>query len=289
MNSTDQPAGWRLCYEEISPTDKDEFAKLYSIYADLFPLPDELEPPEAFVEIAALNERADIQTLYGPWREIVAGIRLGPGEALVGGNIFGVTTSPHHLAFGCQASIHDIYLFLERAARGNGATGDAKAYKEARALAAYGFDAGTGRMPPLIFLEVNNPMRMTPAQIEEDTARSGVNPYRRYIFWKRSGFAPLDFHYVQPALRPETSAVRYLDLFCTAGQAEAIPAELIGAHLNAFISISVLKGRAASENAEFACMANELQPGHAVRFVPDTAPEQQFIAREAAAAASAVK
>jgi hypothetical protein len=289
MNSTDQSSGRRLCYEDISPTGTTEFGKLYSIYSAMFPLPDEREPPEAFVEIAALNERADVQALYGPWREIITGIRLRPGEPLVGGNIFGVTTSPFHIAFGCQASIHDIYLFLEPAARGNGAAADAKPYKEARALAAFGFAAGSGKMPPLIFLEVNNPLRMTPEEIEEDTARSGINPWRRYIFWKRSGFAPLDFAYVQPALRAETSAVRYLDLFCTAGPAEAIPAELVAAHLNAFISISVLKGRAASENPEFAQMANDLQPGQVVRFVPDSAPEQQFIAREAAAAASRVK
>jgi hypothetical protein len=270
-----------LCYEEIAPADSDVFEKLYAIYADLFPLEDEREPPEAFVEIAALNADADIQARYGPWREIVTGIRESERGPLVGGNIFGVTTSPFHLAFGCQASVQCIYIFLVREARGRGAVADARAYMQSRALAALGFEAGNGKMPPLIFLEANNPMRMTAAEIEEDTLSSGINPYQRYGFWKRNGYAPLDFAYVEPPLRPDASAVRYLDLFCTRGTADAIPAELIAAHLSAFVSISVLKGRAASENPDFARMIGELHQGRMVRFVPDTNPEQQTIAERA--------
>ena len=189
------------------PAKGEEFASFYKIYADAFPLADECEPPEAFLEIAALNGRTDVQARYGPWREIVAGIRLRQGEPLAGGIIFGVTTSPFHVAFGCQASVQNIYIFLERAARGKGATASAKSYMENCALAAYGFDMCAGKIPPLIFLEVNNPMRMSSAEIEEDTARSGIDPFRRYIYWKRNGFAPLDLHYVQPPLRAEASAV----------------------------------------------------------------------------------
>ena len=65
----------RLSYEEIPASDGRSFAKLYAIYADLFPLKDERAPPDAFYEIAALNERGDVQTRYGPWREIVSAIR----------------------------------------------------------------------------------------------------------------------------------------------------------------------------------------------------------------------
>ena len=289
MKSAQQTANQNACYEEISPAKGEEFASFYKIYADAFPLADEREPPEAFLEIAALNGRTDVQARYGPWREIVAGIRLRQGEPLAGGIIFGVTTSPFHVAFGCQASIQNIYIFLERAARGRGATASAKSHMENCALAAYGFDMCAGKIPPLIFLEVNNPMRMSSAEIEEDTARSGIDPFRRYIYWKRNGFAPLDLHYVQPPLRAEASAVRYLDLFCTAGAADAIPAELIAAHLDAFISISVLKGRAAADDPEFARMTQDLRPGQFVRFVPETSAEQQKIARKAAAAVRCIR
>jgi hypothetical protein len=270
-----------LHYEEISPADTEAFAKFYAIYSELFPLANEREPPEAFHEIAGLNTRADMQARFGPWREFVTGIRNGDGGPLVGGNIFGVTTSQAHVAFGCQASIQDIYLFLVPEARGRGAVADAQPYMESQALTAFGLDASTGKTAPLIFLEVNNPMRMTTVEIEQDTASSGFNPYQRYAFWKRQGYAPLDLRYVQPPLRPDASAVRYLDLFCTAGLADAIPAELIAAHLNAFISMSVLKGRAASGDPDFVRMTHDLKKERAVRFVPDTDSEQQTIAERA--------
>src|SRR5262249_39996796 len=64
----------RLFYEEVHPSKPEIFDPLYAIYADLFPLPDEREPPEAFLELAALNHRSDVQSLYGPWRESVVGI-----------------------------------------------------------------------------------------------------------------------------------------------------------------------------------------------------------------------
>ena len=268
-------------FEEICPGETESFASFYRIYADAFPLSDEREPPEAFVEIAALNSRADVQARFGPWREIVAGMRLPDSTAPVGGVIFGVTTSPFHVAFGCRSSIQNIYIFVEPAARGRGATAQANDYMEGRALAAFGFDAGAGRIPPLVFLEVNNPTRMSSAEIDDDTARSGIDPYRRYMFWKRRGFAPLDMHYVQPALRSDASPVRYLDLFCTSGVADAVPAELIIAHLSAFISISVLKGQAAATSPEFVRMSEELRTRQLVGFVRDTSSDQQTIAQKA--------
>jgi hypothetical protein len=287
MSTTRQVESQRLSYEEILPEHGAAFDKLYAIYADLFPLPDEREPPEAFFEISALNQNTEIQMKMGPWREIVAAIRLWQGGPLVGGHVFGVTTSPAHMKFGCRASVQAIYTFLERGARGKGQIPDMKAYMCAEALAKFGFDPTRGGMPPLMFFEVNNPKRMTVEEIEQDTKRSGLDPHRRYVFWKRNGFAPLQFSYVQPRLRPDAEPVRYLDLFCTAGVADAIPAELILAHLSAFVSISVLKGRPAMEDADFAKMAEALTPGRMISFVPDGAPEQKSILLGARAAAQA--
>ncbi len=277
MPTTRQADSQRLSYEEILPEHGVAFDKLYAIYADLFPLPDEREPPEAFFDIHALNQNTDIQTRLGPWREIVAAIRLWQGGPLVGGHVFGVTTSPAHIAFGCRASVQAIYTFLERGARGKGQIPDMKAYMCAEAIAKFGFDRARGGIPPLMFFEVNNPKRMTQREIEEDTERSGLDPHRRYVFWKRNGFAPLDFSYVQPRLRPDADAVRYLDLFCTSGVADRIPADVILAHLAAFVSISVLKGKPAMEDADFAAMAARLPKGAAIPFVSDDTPEQKSI------------
>jgi hypothetical protein len=225
----------------------------------------------------------------GPWRELVSAIRLWQGGPLIGGHVFGVTTSPAHVRFGCRASIQAIYTFLSREARGRGQIPHMKAYMCAEALAKFGFDASAGRMPPLIFFEVNNPKRMTAAEIAEDTARSGLDPHRRYVFWRRNGFAPLRFAYVQPRLRPDAEPVRYLDLFCTAGVADAIPAEVVRAHLSAFVSISVLKGRHAMEDPDFAAMAVLLPAGAMIPFVPTTNPEQKAILAGARAATASAR
>ncbi len=208
MTTAVQQTPSRFVYENINPLNDEPFATLYAIYSDLFPLSDEREPPSAFRDLAELNCRQDVQILYGPWQEFVFGMRLDRQGALVGGNVFGVTTSQAHVNFGCQASVHDIYLFVHPNARGHGAMADAKAHMEAHARAVVGLNPGI--FAPLIFLEVNNPTLMSSSEIELDTMQSGIDPCRRYMSWKRSGFRPLDFRYVQPALRPDASAIRYL-------------------------------------------------------------------------------
>jgi hypothetical protein len=283
MDSVRPSHAYPIC-EEIGAGDSKSFEQLYAIYAEMFPLPDEREPPEAFYEIYALNKNADIQKRLGPWREVVAAIRLEKSGPVVGGHVFGVTTSPAHRSFGCRASVQAIYTFLDKDSRGRGGIADADKYMMRTALETFGFEDDESALPPLIFSEVNNPLRMTAHEIEQDTLHSGIDPYRRYRFWRRTGFAPLDFTYVQPALRSGAEPVRYLDLFCAAGTHTGIPAELIAAHLAPFISISVLKGRPASEDDQFLRMRDALKPGAIVPFVPDTHADQIKIRQGADAA-----
>jgi hypothetical protein len=269
----------KLSYEEVRVEDAHSFAALYEIYAELFPLPDEREPPEAFLEIAALNTNAEMQRAFGPWREIVASIRPWQGGPIIGGHVFGVTTSRAHLAYGCMASVQAMYTFLEPASRGRASISEMRAYLEAEALRVFGFAAGT--LPPLIFFEVNNPLRMTEAEIEEDTKRAGISPFQRYLFWKRKGFRPLDFAYVQPRLRHDAEPVRYLDLFCSAPRGARIPAALLKQHLAAFVSISVLKGAAAADDDEFRVMAAALDAAGEVGFLPEDSDAQRRILQRA--------
>lgn len=277
-----------MSFTELASHDGKAFAKLYAIYADMFPLADEREPPDAFYEILALNERTDIQTRLGPWREIVATARLWDGGPIVGGHVFGVTTSAAHIEFGCLASVQAIYTFLEDAARGLATIEEMKTYMARTARHIFGFTANEATRPPLIFFEVNNPLRMTPDEVASDTARSGLDPHRRYMFWRRCGFAPLDFAYVQPRLRPDAEPVRYLDLFCSQIDT-TIPPVLLLNHLRAFIAISVLKGHPAEEDADFAAMASTLRSSTAIGFVPIDRDDQQKILVGARAAARAAR
>lgn len=275
MDQISKPIRAKLSYEEVLPEDSRSFSTLYNIYAELFPLADEREPPEAFFEIAALNSNSAMQRAFGPWREIVSAIRSWQGGPIIGGHVFGLTTSRAHVEFGCLASVQAIYTFLEAGSRGQGTIGDMRDYLEAEALRVFGFTAGT--MRPLILFEVNNPLRMTNAEIEEDLARSGISPFQRYVFWKRKGFRPLDFSYVQPRLRPDAEPVRYLDLFCSAPPGTRIPGAVLKNHLASFISISVLKGVAAAEDEEFRKMAAALDGGSQVGFKSEQSDEQRRI------------
>lgn len=275
MSERSGPLRGGLSYEEVHPSDSRSFATLYNIYAELFPLADEREPPEAFFEIAALNTNSAIQRAHGPWREIIASIRPWQGGPVIGGHVFGLTTSRAHADFGCAASVQAMYTFLEPAARGQGAIGDMRRYLEAEALRVFGFPEP--RMRPLIFFEVNNPLRMTAEEIEEDTRRAGLSPFKRYMFWRRNGFRPLAFDYVQPRLRPDAEPVRYLDLFCSAPLDRPVPGALLKNHLNAFVSISVLKGSPASADPEFRQMAAVLDSGEGIGFKPDHSDEQRAI------------
>lgn len=265
----------RLSYEELDPADARSFATLYNIYAEMFPLPDEREPPGAFFDLAALNVNTDIQMALGPWREIVAAIRLWQGGPIVGGHVFGATTSREHIAFGCMSSVQAMYTFLERRARGTGPIADMRRYMEEESLRVFGFPAPSVR--PLIFLEVNNPLRMTPEQVEEDAQKSGMDPFKRYVFWRRNGFRPLDFAYTQPRLRPEAEPVRYLDLFCSDIPQAPIPVAVIEKHLAAFISISVLKGTPAADDPDFRAMATAIAAHTHIPYKRDDSTEQRDI------------
>lgn len=271
-----------LCVAPLAAGDRAAFDALYALYERLFPLSDEREPPEAFLQILALNDDADVQRRFGPWREIVAAVRVGADGPVVGGHVFGVTTSGAHAAYGCGASVQGIYTFFDASVRGRTPILEIKRYFQDQALRAFGLTRVM--RAPLVFLEVNNPLRMSAAEIAEDTARSGIDPHRRYVFWQRCGLRPLRLPYVQPRLRPDAQPVRCLDLFCSADGPD-VPAAVVAQHLRAFVSVSVLKGADARTDADFAPLAAWLDVQTAVAFVNADADDQRMIHAAARAAA----
>lgn len=270
-------ASSKLVLDELSVDRSSAVEALYELYAALFPLPDEREPIEAVYDILRLNENLAHQTTLGPWREFVTAIRFWQGGPVVGGHIFGVTTSPAHVAHGCMASVQGIYTFFAEVARHRTPMAEIKAYFQARALGVFGFESGVGKgagAEPLIFFEVNNPLKMSAQEIADDT-KSSWNPFLRYEFWRKKGFRPLDFKYVQPPLRPDAGSVTYLDLFCVT-DADSVPAAVIINHLRAFISISVLKGRPADDDPDFRAMCAELGDRQIAFKSPDSTELQEL-------------
>lgn len=263
-------------FEEIVDADTPAFRTFYAMYEAAFPLADEREPPEAFEAILALNANLTLQRAHGPYREMVAAIYAWDGGPMIGGHVFGMTTSAAHRADGIAASVQGIYTFLHPDMRGTLPIWQVAEYSQrtaARIFAPAGF---VQRLAPPILLEVNNPLRMSDDEIALDTRISGTDPFRRYMFWRRSGFRPLDFPYVQPALRADASAIAYLDLFCSDGVGR-LPSALLLEHLNAFISVSCLKGEDASRDPYFAAMKEWLKAREYVDYKATHSGEVQAI------------
>jgi hypothetical protein len=255
-----------VVFEEITRSDSPSFQSFYEMYEAAFPIADEREPPEAFDAILRFNADLRLQMAHGPYREIVVAIRAWDGGPMIGGHVFGVTTSAEHRQCGMAASVQGIYTFLHPAARGTLSIHSVAEYSQRAASLLFAVPGFEARQPSPILFEVNNPLRMSTDEIEVDTRLSGTNPFRRYMFWYRSGFWPLDFPYVQPRLRDDASAIHYLDLFCTHGAATPLPAKVLFRHLSAFVSVSVLKGRDACSDTDFVAMKKWLESRDTVEF-----------------------
>jgi hypothetical protein len=260
----------------LSISDSKAFESLYELYAAMFPLADEREPPEEFFRILSFNENQAIQEAYGPYREIVAAVRLWDAGPVVGGHVFGVTSGPAHLQAGIPASVQGIYTFLHERYRGLVPMRDFIAFAQEAACSTFG---QANPQKTVIFFEVNNPLRMTADEIAADTESSGLHPARRYMFWFRSGFRPLDMEYVQPRLREDAQPVRYLDLFCSKNDIMTIPAAVVLSHLHAFCSISVLKNQNASGDGDFAAMESWLRSRDSVALLGIHSDRLQTIAK----------
>jgi hypothetical protein len=269
--------GANAVFEEIVCSDSPSFRYFYEMYQAAFPIADEREPPEAFDAILAFNADLGMQKTHGPYREMVVGIRAWDGGPMIGGHVFGITTSAAHRHYGMAASVQGIYTFFHPAARGVVPIRTVVEYSQRAAACVFEMAGFKARYPPPILFEVNNPLRMSAKDIELDTRLSGTDPYRRYVFWCRSGFWPLDFPYVQPRLRTDASPIDYLDLFCTRSATSSLPAKVLLKHLSAFISMSVLKGANPSADNDFAAMKGWLESRETIGFQDPSSGDASII------------
>src|SRR5262249_27102711 len=97
--------------------------------------------------------------------------------------------------------------------------------------------------PPLIFLEQNDPLRLTADEYAYDTEHSGIDQVDRIGIWTKLGGRILDFPYVQPPLSEDQEAD---PPFLSPGRGPGEPAispSILRQQLTRFFGISVLKGR----------------------------------------------
>jgi len=145
-----------------------------------------------------------------------------------------------------RASAPDIavalnYVYVEEAARGRGLL--RLALSAVRRLATQALDAGPNAQTA-VFIEQNDPLRLTPQEAAADTLRSGLDQVDRLAIWARMGAEVVDFPYVQPALSPDQDDEDGLIYAAVDYPGEAVDAGLLHDHLESFFRISVLKGEA---------------------------------------------
>ena len=134
-------------------------------------------------------------------------------HAVLGGTIF------HYLA--AADSGFSSFMGVDRAARGRGI---------ARALHRERFtllNRAAGHDIPGVFIDVVNPARMEPHELEADRA-AGMDSVARLPIFQQLGFGRVDIRYEQPVGGPGGGPVTKLDLlYCPQQQADTVPTELV--------------------------------------------------------------
>jgi hypothetical protein len=246
------PAG--LSYEattSASPVLEDFFAA----YDSAFVLANEKEGLAGFAACLELNHGARHEALrarYGPSREYVVAVRDAQ-DAVVGGLNFIAFPVIDPDGGGQALSLNLNYIFVAPAQRRGGVFKTMAAELPALAMALFAhtnpgdLPAPTGAHSPqprvYVFIEQNDPYRMTPEDYARDSLATGLDQLARIALWARRGARIVDFDYVQPALSEGQEADRTLVYAVLGVEAPALHPDLLRQHLERFFAISVLKGR----------------------------------------------
>jgi GNAT superfamily N-acetyltransferase len=206
-------------------------------YDRAFVLPDEREELDGFRECLIANRGAPLR--FGRrHRELVLTLRDGTGGPVLGGANFLATT------MGSRAGEPDVsvalnYLYVDQQARGRGLA--RKLVAAVARLAQRAADRPEDGMPA-IFIEQNDPFRLTAEEYAADTAHSGTDQIDRLAIWARLGARAVDFPYVQPALSETQASDDGLIYAALAFPGDTVSAAFLHDHLESFFGVSVLKG-----------------------------------------------
>jgi GNAT superfamily N-acetyltransferase len=251
-----------LSIEATDRADDGVLDAFFAAYDTAFVLANEKEEIGGFRDCLALNAGARheaLQARYGPFRELLLVARDDDDGTIVGGANFIVIAQAAQAAHGIGFTVNLNYLFVTPPRRGRRRS--RQLLSACRRLA--GIVAAAWQPQPaarcLVFLEINDPFRLTPEQYRLDSQHAGIDQVARLAYWARMGATVLDWPYVQPALSAQqaddtTLALAVLD----AGRAQ-LPAAVVLWHLERFFAISVLKGAALASSASAQAQVQRLQ------------------------------
>lgn len=229
-------------------------ASFFEGYDRAFILPDEKEDLEGFKACLGLNPAQ-----RGGQGEVVAVVFDAMGQRLAGLNLLAVD---HGEQAEPRVSAALNYVYVEEAARKRGMLRQCLAMIPALAQWALGLEDEA--QPTIIFIEQNDPLRMTPEAYRQDTLHSGLDQVARLAIWARMGASLVDIDYVQPALSKEQQADDGLAYAVIGWEGRAMPPAFLHRHLERFFSVSVLKGQPEPEEGaarkQLTELAGQVQP-----------------------------
>jgi GNAT superfamily N-acetyltransferase len=224
---------------EIVCSDRDDsvFERFFAGYDRAFVLPNEKEEADGFRTCLALNhgaERTRLAAEFGPFREVCLIARDAEDRTLVGGANFIALEVPDDHEPVISANLN--YIYVDANLRGKGYFGRlVRAVRHAVPLS-------LGRAgEALIFIEQNDPLRMSAEDYARDTAFTGLDQLDRMRIWAKQGAKVIDHPYVQPPLTAEADPDDNLIYGVLSDRAD-IAACTLHEHLRKFFGISVLKG-----------------------------------------------
>jgi hypothetical protein len=247
---------------EASCTNNRVLKEFYGDYDAAFVLPNEKEGYAGFAECLELNSgEAYTQLLqrYGVFREFVVVAYDPESRTRVGGaNFIAFPLRRAGTPEKIVLSINLNYIFINPDARNRGYF--KRLVRDMPALAFRllnitnrdevpsdwkSLSSQDEAMLPqtLMFIEQNDPFRMSVEDYQRDTRYSGLDQFDRIGIWTKLGAKIIDFPYVQPPLTSEQEADRSLVFAVLGADSDTLDACLLHDHLLRFFSISVLKGR----------------------------------------------
>jgi len=226
----------------------------YADYDRAFILSSEKEGYEGFVRCLGLNAGRTYEALaarFGAFCEYVLTVSdVGTGARIGGANLIAYPISSS--AADAVLAINLNYVFINAASRRHGyfrrliqdlplATHNLLWAMHSAELSASW--AGAGGVPPtFMFIEQNDPLRMSAEDYARDTDLTGLDQLARIGIWARLGAKIIDFDYVQPALSSAQSPDENLVLAVLGASGAVLSPCVLYQHLLRFFAISVLKG-----------------------------------------------
>jgi len=253
------PAG--LTYDGSTSARDGLLEQFFRAYDNAFVLPNEKEGFAGFAECLALNEGCAYRRLrdrYGPFREFVVVARNA--EAMVGGLNFIVFPAADPDTRRPSLSLNLNYIFVQPTYRRRGVLKTMVGDLASLALALFGHTNAPDVPHPgqacepsptvYIFIEQNDPYRLSAQDYALDTQATGLDQLARIALWARQGAKIVDFAYVQPALAVGQAPDHNLVFAVLGARTPTLSPALLRHHLQRFFAISVLKGGEPEANAE---------------------------------------